>query len=302
MYPHHQIVPDVILVVGGTRKLTWLRSNKRRGVPIIHRLDGLAWTHRHTKQSWGVKLRAECINLLVRHIRNRLAKSVIYQSEFIRNSWHQYSGPIAVDEHIIYNATNCEQFKPSGESGPRRLVCVEGAIVPSDAYIKPVEVLSRRLHQKGLIAGTVVCGKLDDVEYLNRLTSCPNLTYKGLVPRNEIHQILPNSLFLVLEVNPPCPNSVIEALACGAPVVGYDTGALSELVTQSSGIVVPYRGDPWKLDTPDIDVLAAAAEQILKSWTIYSENARQRAIDKFDVSKMASSYESILRKYIACSA
>ena len=44
------------------------------------------------------------------------------------------------------------------------------------------------------------------------------------------------------------PNSVIEALACGLPVVSFDTGALPELVTPGAGRVVAYGGDPWRLD------------------------------------------------------
>ena len=39
-------LPDVIFVVGGTRKLPWLAKMRRRGVPIVYRLDGLLWLHR----------------------------------------------------------------------------------------------------------------------------------------------------------------------------------------------------------------------------------------------------------------
>ena len=58
------------------------------------------------------------------------------------------------------------------------------------------------------------------------------------------------------EVNPPCPNSVIESLACGLPVIGFDSGSLKELVTDDAGCIVPYGSNPWKLETPDISALA----------------------------------------------
>ena len=44
----------------------------------------------------------------------------------------------------------------------------------------------------------------------------------------------------------------MEALACGMPVVSFDTGALPELVTQDAGRVVAYGADAWRLEPPDI--------------------------------------------------
>ena len=71
-------------------------------------------------------------------------------------------------------------------------------------------------------------------------------------------------LLFSADLNPACPNSVIEALACGTPVVGFDTGALKELVPETCGRIVPYGGDPWKLETPDLPGLAAAAAEVLR--------------------------------------
>ncbi len=54
------------------------------------------------------------------------------------------------------------------------------------------------------------------------------------------------------DLNAACPNSVIEAMACGLPVAGFDTGALNELIVGDAGRLVPYGGDPWRLEKPDI--------------------------------------------------
>ena len=40
------------------------------------------------------------------------------------------------------------------------------------------------------------------------------------------------SVYLGLERNLPCPNSVVESLASGTPVVGYVTGSLPEPVPE----------------------------------------------------------------------
>jgi glycosyltransferase involved in cell wall biosynthesis len=55
-----------------------------------------------------------------------------------------------------------------------------------------------------------------------------------------------------------CPNVVLEALACGRPVVASDVGGIPELVNEQNGILVPPRN--WER-------LADALEQALAgSW------------------------------------
>ncbi len=96
------------------------------------------------------------------------------------------------------------------------------------------------------------------------------------------------------DLNAACPNSVIEALACGLPVAAFATGALPELVTGDSGRLVPYGGDPWKLDKPDIPALAQAAAEILQDQARFRMAARQRAEEAFGLDTMVDRYLDVL--------
>ena len=97
-----------------------------------------------------------------------------------------------------------------------------------------------------------------------------SLSWAGLLPLDQIPQLDRSShLLYSSDINPACPNSVIEALACGLPVVAFDTGALPEIVLDGSGLVVPYGGDPWKLASPDIAALAQAAIAVLANQDRY---------------------------------
>jgi glycosyltransferase involved in cell wall biosynthesis len=96
------------------------------------------------------------------------------------------------------------------------------------------------------------------------------------------------------EINPPCPNSVIEALACGLPVVGFDTGSLSEIVRGDAGRVVPYGGDEWKLQKPDMPALANATGEVFDEQDRFRTLARARAESFFDVEKMVDEYLKVL--------
>lgn len=97
-------------------------------------------------------------------------------------------------------------------------------------------------------------------------------------------------IYFSAEVNPPCPNAVIEALACGIPVLGFDTGSLSELVPPAAGKTVPYGADVWKLESPDISSLTEAALEILTNLPQYQQSARQHAEENLGLDLMVEKY------------
>jgi glycosyltransferase involved in cell wall biosynthesis len=103
-------------------------------------------------------------------------------------------------------------------------------------------------------------------------------------------------LFFAGDPNPACPNAVIEAMACGLPVVAFDTGAIPEIIVGDSGRYVPYGGDVWKLEQPDIISLADAAIDVLQRLPEVREGARNRAIEAFDVETMVDRYVSVFEK------
>ena len=104
------------------------------------------------------------------------------------------------------------------------------------------------------------------------------IQFLDTIPREQIPWLMRSShLLFSAEVNPPCPNSVIEALACGLPVLGFDTGSLSELVQGDAGRLAPYGADPWKLEKPDIPALADAAAEVLDDQPRFRTSAREQA-------------------------
>jgi glycosyltransferase involved in cell wall biosynthesis len=92
------------------------------------------------------------------------------------------------------------------------------------------------------------------------------------------------------DLNAACPNSVIEAMACGLPVLAFDTGALKELVATDAGRIVPYGGDAWKLDSPNISNLAEGAKEILGNQANFNSGARARAEAQFGLDQMVDAY------------
>ena len=90
------------------------------------------------------------------------------------------------------------------------------------------------------------------------------VNWLGVIPHEQIPDLDRSAhLFFTAEINAACPNSVVEALACGLPVVGYATGSIPELVGDDGGAVGPYGSDHWKLDVPVSEELVTASANIL---------------------------------------
>ncbi len=83
---------QAVLVIGGTRDLPGLRRARRRGIPVVQRLDGMNWLHRlggNLRTGLRHFLRAEYGNLMLQLIRTRLASRIVYQSQFVRGWWER---------------------------------------------------------------------------------------------------------------------------------------------------------------------------------------------------------------------
>ncbi|WP_030194668.1 glycosyltransferase family 4 protein [Streptomyces sp. NRRL S-87] len=79
---------------------------------------------------------------------------------------------------------------------------------------------------------------------------------------------------------------VAESLACGTPVVGFDRGALAEILTPDCGRLVPY---------PDVPALAAAVDETTR---LSRRACRQRAEAFCSLSRMTDRYEALYEELL----
>ncbi|MCK4694032.1 MAG: hypothetical protein KAT23_10390, partial [Anaerolineales bacterium] len=123
---------DAVLVIGGTRQLGGLWRARRRGVPILQRLAGFNWLHRHRRTGIRHYLSSEKGNWLLATIRARLADILVYQSQFVRAWWERACGPTPVPAYVVLNGVDLEEYSPTGPSqrpiDRYRLLIVEGRL------------------------------------------------------------------------------------------------------------------------------------------------------------------------------
>ncbi len=291
---------QAVLLTGGVRDLPGLVRARHRGVRIVQRLDGINWLHRRVRTGVRHYLRAEYGNRLLALLRRRFVNRIVYQSEFVRGWWRERIGPESVPTSVIHNGVDLSVFTPNGPhehpSDRFRLLLVEGSLQGGyESGLETALELAGRLEESHPVELKVVGRvslKLQSAMQSRNLTP---ISWAGVVP----HALIPRldrsaAMLYSADLNAACPNSVIEALACGLPVAGFATGSLPELVTGDSGRLVPYGGDPWKLEKPDVTGLAKAAVEILENQAHFRAAARQRAEEAFGLERMVERYLDVL--------
>ncbi|HEY3311148.1 MAG TPA: glycosyltransferase family 4 protein [Anaerolineales bacterium] len=288
-----------LLVIGGTRQIAALAQARRRGARVVQRLDGLNWIHRVRPVSFRHSLRAELGNLLLASTRRYLAQRIVYQSEFSHAWWDRRFGRLHKPFSVVHNGVDLQVYAPGGERPAHlyRLLVVEGSLGGGyDTGLENAVRLAEGLAARGWpmevkVVGEVAAGLR--AAWVGR-TSVP-LRWTGLVPREQVPALDRSAhLLFSADVHPACPNSVIEALACGLPVVAFDTGSLAELVPPEAGFIGPYGSNSWKLEPPDVAGLVSGAEQVLQAWPAYSRAARARAESAFGLDRMVDRYLEVL--------
>lgn len=291
---------QAVLLIGGTRQLSALRRARRRGARIVQRLNGINWLHRRWRTGLRHALRAEVNNLLLAFTRRFLANRIVYQSEFARGWWEEWYGAVPAPATVIHNGVDLSLYTPEGPhqrpADRFRLLLVEGNLqggyeIGLETAMRLAEGLSRRQPVELMIVGQIQAAQRQAIQARTRVS----ILWAGRVSPERIPELDRSAhLLYAADLNAACPNSVIEAMACGLPVLAFATGALPELVRGEAGRLVPYGGDVWRLDPPDVDALVQAGEEILNQQPHFRQAARVHAEKAFDLNQMIGHYLDVL--------
>lgn len=100
---------------------------------------------------------------------------------------------------------------------------------------------------------------------------CKNIIFKGRVPHVEIPKYLNAAdVFVLPTLKEGCCNAVIEAMACGLPIISSDLDFNYDVLDETNSIM---------LDPNDVDTIAAAINKI------YSDHTMQNTLSKNSISK-----------------
>jgi glycosyltransferase involved in cell wall biosynthesis len=194
--------------------------------------------------------------------------------------------------HVISNGVDCGAFAAPGReasTGARRLLTV--------ANLRP-----EKGHDTLIAAASAIVQRHADAEFhiagdgpgrasLERQVLVRGLSsrFHFLGERSDIPDLLAQSdLFVLPSRSEACPNSLLEAMAAGLPIVASRAGGIPELIDSGmNGVLV----------TPDAPDARAAAVLSVMDRPAFAATlgraAREKAVRRFSFDRMVSSFEGL---------
>jgi N-acetyl-alpha-D-glucosaminyl L-malate synthase BshA len=118
-------------------------------------------------------------------------------------------------------------------------------------------------------------GIYEDVKFLGKQTLLPEI-------------LSASDLMLMPSQSESFGLSALEAMSCSVPVVSSSTGGLPELVAHGETGYIAELGDVQRMAKYAIELLTDE-----RKWKVFSQNSRNRAVEKFDVNLIVPLYEKL---------
>lgn len=196
------------------RKLAWL-LRWRRGVRCVHRIDGPLQTYRGFDDG---------TDAMISKFNHRFADATVVQSAFSLDQ-HQALGLSARNPVLISNTPDASVFHANGKepfdpNRPLKVVSVSWSDNPNKG-LETYQWLDEHVDSNEL-----------DITFVGRIqTELKRVRHLEPMPSDDLAAFLrTQDVYLTASRKDPCSNSVVEALACGLPVVYLDSGGHPELV------------------------------------------------------------------------
>jgi glycosyltransferase involved in cell wall biosynthesis len=202
---------------------------------------------------------------------------------------------------IIPNGIDTELFSPLPKAAARRLL-----ELPQDAFLVLFVAYSVNVRRKGL---DLLAHALTEPTVLSNLhlvsigSGTPSMN--GQIPHRHLGKIDDDRMlarvysaadvFVCPSREDNLPNTVLEAMACGTPVVAFDAGGIPDMVRpEVTGLLVPT-GDAEALRAAMVDLLRAPERR-----AVLGANCRRIALEEYSLEvqarRYAELYETTLRQ------
>lgn len=167
------------------------------------------------------------------------AKYVVANSEGLRDlAYNTYKGK---EIGVIYNGVDIDMFKPRKRE--------ESFVVVSTSRLierKGIEYLIEGFSKFSKNKKDIELRIYGDGDLRNRLESMTKelgiedrVKFYGETSREELSKVIPKcSVFVLPSNNEGMSNSLLEAMACGLPIIATDVGGSKELVSKRNGFVI----------------------------------------------------------------
>jgi len=292
---------NLVLLINATSNIFFLLKCLFTRKPIVQRLGtpiNYVWKSRAPLLT---RVRYTLGLALVAIIRRFVASSHIYQSIQVRDEWLTLHGSVEKPSTVIYNGVDLNLFTDNGPALKFQNFPVIASLEGSHGLER--HNIALRLLNSLVASGysplLLLIGPVTETPESDLLLSSSMVRSLGKLDHSDIPTYLRSSHMMIsTDIIAGCPNSVLESLSCGTPIIGYDYGVLSELAPPTVSSLVPPFHDPSTMNDPgNIDQLANAAIKIYNNQDYYRKNARVLALEKYSLGTMANKYLDFFSTY-----
>ena len=206
------------------------------------------------------------------------------------------------DIRVIPNFVDTELFKPHQNGDFRNTLAPKGEkILVHTSNFRVVKRVPDAIRvfdkvQKEIPSKLILIGDGPDRSECERicrqLELCDKVKFLG--KQDGLVEILASSdLFLIPSQSESFGLAALEAMACGLPVISSSVGGLPELIKHNETGYIAEIGDIDRMAKYALDLLSND-----KKYKLFSENSRQRAVNKFDKSKVVPLYEQYYKEIL----
>lgn len=279
------------------------RAAKRKDVRIVINQNGVAYPGWYGRGYESVN--APMAELL------GIADHVFYQSEFCRMAADEFLRVQPVSSETLYNSIDTNTFSPGRMTADAPLTLLLAGSQNKSYRVKVALEALARVAARRTDARLIVTGRLGwahhveeargmALQWARELGVADRVNFTGPYSREATVDIFRGAhILLHTKYNDPCPTVVLEAMACGLPVVYSASGGVPELVGTDAGVGIPGEVR-WDRDMPpDPKGLADAVLAVTERYDHYSQAARQRALDRFDIGPWLQRHAEVFQRLVA---
>lgn len=259
--------------------LDWLRC---RGIPIVLNQNGVFYPGWYA----GNWQRQNAVMALAYH----RAHHVFWQSEFCRRSADRFLGTREGAGEVLFNAVDIDHFFPVSSRKDRPFTfLLTGKIGGHLSYRLESTIEGLALARRsGLDARLNIAGWIEDAMSAHAMvvrhgvSDC--VSFLGPYSQENAPDIYRSAdAYVMTKYLDPCPNTVIEAMACGLPVLYSASGGVPELVGGAAGVGLLVPEDWEAIHVPSAWAIAEGMLKISQERDQMSTAARARAVACFDI-------------------